>query len=164
MPAGMFMWGGTAQRLGVHPPAASRGALTFLPRNWIQAERSLGIRFLAAGRVTFASRWRWMPMGMSVWRVGAMPPGVHPSALAAAAHMMSLSQRSPFRVQLQLQLQLLLLLLLLLPLLLLHQRQRRHQRRAVKLRPRSRRTSMAQPSLAAITSGLVACSSRAASV
>src|SRR5713226_6200328 len=115
MPAGMFMWGATAQRPGVHPPAASPGASTFLPRNWIQAERSLGIRFLAASRVTFASGWRWMPMGMSVWRVGAMPYGVHPSALSAAAHMMSLSQRSPFRVQHPL----LLLLLLPLPLLLL---------------------------------------------
>src|SRR5438876_2584378 len=50
MSAGMFMWEGTAQRLGVHPPAASPGASTFLPPNWIQAERSLGIRFLAAGR------------------------------------------------------------------------------------------------------------------
>src|SRR5438876_559561 len=84
----MFMWGGTAQRLGVHPPAASPGASTFLPPNWIQAERSLGIRFLAAGRVTFASRWRWMPMEMSVWRAGAMPRGVRPSVLLAAAHMM----------------------------------------------------------------------------
>src|SRR5438876_1129389 len=50
MSAGMFMWGGTAQRLGVHPPAASPGASTFLPPNWIQAECSLAIRFLAAGR------------------------------------------------------------------------------------------------------------------
>src|SRR5207237_2392734 len=80
MPAGMFMWGATAQRLGVRPPAASPGALTFLPRNWIQVERSLGIRFLAARRVTFASGWRWMPVGMSVWRAGAMAAGGHPSA------------------------------------------------------------------------------------
>src|SRR6267143_4979252 len=99
MSAGMFMWGATAQRLGVHPPAASPGALTLLPRSWIQAERSLGIRFLAARRVTFASEWQWMPVGMSVWRASAMPLGVHPSALSAGANMMPLSQRSPFQVQ-----------------------------------------------------------------
>src|SRR5438477_7131815 len=86
MAAGMSMLPASALRPGVYLSPPTAAALMPLPRNWIQAATYSGTHFSAAAELmTKAEVSRWMAAAMSMWQVGAMRPGVHPSAPIPAA-------------------------------------------------------------------------------